>query len=209
MAREKPGVVVKVMVLCHASPTTLEPYRTPELGVLSSPSRWYKNVDGWPWAADNDCFNGLDEPAYCRMLHGIADLDGCLFVVVPDVLGDHRETFRQWMLWQPVVSEVTGHPVAFVAQDGCTRPPWEMMDCLFVGGSTEFKCSQQARELVAEAKRQQMWVHMGRVNTDRRMRLAESWGVDSIDGTSVSMFRDTHLPKRLRQAARPPQQSLL
>lgn len=198
-----------MMVLVHQSPTTLAPYRTPELGVLSSPSRWYTNVHGWTWAADNDCFQGLNEPAYARMLHGISDLPGCLFVVVPDVLGDHKETFRQWRLWHPVVAEITGHPVAFVAQDGCTRPPWEQMDCLFIGGSSEFKCSQQARELVIEAKRQQMWVHMGRVNTDQRMRLAESWGVDSIDGTSVSRFRDTHLPKRLAQAGRAPQMGLL
>jgi hypothetical protein len=79
---------------------------------------------------------------------------------------------------------------------------------LFIGGTSEFKCGEQARRLVVEAKRQGKWVHMGRVNTDQRMRLAQSWGVDSVDGTSVSRFRDTHLPKRLAQAARPPQLGL-
>jgi hypothetical protein len=197
------------MLLVHASPKTLEPYRTPELGVLCSPRNVYADdIQAWPWAADNDCFQGLDEKRYVAMLHRIRDRAGCLFVVVPDVVGDHKETFRYWRLWHEVVAEVTGHPIAFVAQDGCERPPWEQMDCLFIGGTTKFKCSEQARKLVAEAKRQQMWVHMGRVNTDRRMRLAESWGVDSVDGTSVSRFRDTHLPKRLAQAARPRQMGL-
>jgi hypothetical protein len=106
------------------------------------------------------------------------------------------------------VREVSGQPLAFVAQDGCTRPPWEQLDVLFIGGTSEFKCGEQARRLVVEAKRQGKWVHMGRVNTDQRMRLAQSWGVDSVDGTSVSRFRDTHLPKRLAQAARPPQLGL-
>ncbi len=188
------------MVLVHASPTTLEPYRVPELGVLSSPSRFYTNVEGWTWAADNDCFQGLNEKAYVRMLYGIKDIPGCLFVVVPDVVGDHKRTFDWWRVWHEVVADTTGHPVAFVAQDGCERPPWEQMDCLFIGGSTEFKCGDVARALTIEAKRQGKWVHMGRVNTARRMKMARSWGVDSIDGTSVSMFRDTHLPIRLAQA---------
>lgn len=210
MASQKQRVVGhQMMVLVHASPTTLEPYRTPELGVLCSPRRVYgAEMDGWPFAADNDCFQGLDEKRYCQMLERIAGRAGCLFVVVPDVLGNHRETFRNWVLWEHVVRGTTGHPLAFVAQDGCTRPPWESLDCLFIGGTSEFKCGEQARALVVEAKRQGKWVHMGRVNTDQRMRLAESWGVDSVDGTSVSMFRDTHLPTRLRQAARPPQMGL-
>jgi len=195
-----------MIVLAHCSPKTLEPYRHPNLGVLCSPRVTYgDDIQSWPWAADNDCFQGLDEKAYSRMLHKIADRTNCLFVTVPDVVGDHRETFRNWRLWEPVVREVSGQPLAFVAQDGCTRPPWEQLDCLFIGGTSEFKCGQLAHHLVQEAKRQSKWVHMGRVNTDRRMMMAKSWGCDSIDGTSVSMFRDTHLPTRLAQAARPQQ----
>ena len=53
-----------VMILVHASPTTLEPYRTRDLGILSSPRRFYReseNIESWRWAADNDAFSKWDE----------------------------------------------------------------------------------------------------------------------------------------------------
>lgn len=52
-----------------------------------------------------------------------------------------------------------------------------------------------------EARERGVWVHMGRVNTTQRMVLAKSWGVNSIDGTSVSMFTNRWLPERLQEAA--------
>lgn len=197
-----------MIVLVHASPTTLEPYRTPHLGILSSPRRYYTNVAGWQWAADNDCFQGLNPDAYLKMLYALEWPLGCLFVVVPDAVGDANRTDELWDQWNITVTKVCAQPLAYVAQDGCGEPPWGDLDCLFVGGTSEFKCGDQARELTLEAKRRGKWVHMGRVNTDQRMRLAESWGVDSIDGTSVSMYRDIHLLKRLTQAARPKQMGL-
>ena len=39
-----------------------------------------------PWAADNDCFQGLDASRYVDMLDRLAPLPGCLFVTVPDVV---------------------------------------------------------------------------------------------------------------------------
>ncbi len=49
---------------------------------------------------------------------------------------------------------------------------------------------------------------MGRVNTQQRMRYAKAVRVDSIDGTSLSWFRDTYLPNTLIHAAQPPQMIL-
>lgn len=43
-------------------------------------------TEGIPWAADNDCFNGLDSTAFARMLDRLKGLPGCRFVAVPDVL---------------------------------------------------------------------------------------------------------------------------
>ena len=40
---------------------------------------------GIPWAADNDCFQGLTEERYTAMLDRIAGVPGCIFVTVPDV----------------------------------------------------------------------------------------------------------------------------
>ena len=39
---------------------------------------------------------------------------------------------------------------------------------------------------------------MGRVNTLRRLRYAESIGVDSVDGTKWARWRDTYLDEGLR-----------
>lgn len=190
----------------HKDHETLQAWRGPNVGRLLSPRHFGRAYDtaasGMPWAADNDCFKRLDAPRYRAMLDAIHGLPGCRFVVAPDVVAkweDTRELFEDWYdelsaCWQPV---------AYVIQDGqpVAEVPWRRIDALFVGGSTEFKCSDEAHDLVHAARTRGLWTHMGRVNTAQRMTLAKSWGCDSIDGTSVSMFTDTRLPERLAQAA--------
>jgi len=63
--------------------------------------------------------------------------------------------------------------------------PWDDFDALFIGGTTAWKLSEAVYQLCQEAKRRGKWVHMGRVNSLRRMRLAESFGCDSADGTML------------------------
>lgn len=197
------------MILVHASPTTLEPYRRPELGILSSPRRWYRaseGIESWTWAADNDAFSQWSENRYRRMLESIYGLGGCLFVTAPDVVGDADRTlelFEQWYdelvaIWQPL---------ALVAQDGLTpdRVPWRRIDALFIGGTSVFKMGDEARELASEARARSKWVHMGRVNGHRRIRYAKAIGCDSVDGTKFSWFRDTYLRDGLSHAAAPVQ----
>jgi hypothetical protein len=47
-------------------------------------------------------------------------------------------------------------------------------------------------------------VHMGRVNTLRRLRYAEAIGVDSVDGTGWVRWRNAHLDSGLRLLDRVP-----
>ena len=63
--------------------------------------------------------------------------------------------------------------------------PWDDFDALFIGGTTDWKLGDGAAQLVREAKRRGKWVHMGRVNSLRRMIYAESIGCDSADGTML------------------------
>ena len=49
----------------------------------------------------------------------------------------------------------------------------------------------EVEQLVAEARARNVWVHMGRVNSLRRLVYAASIGCDSIDGTQWVRFRDT------------------
>jgi hypothetical protein len=167
------------------------------------------------FGVDNDCFQGLDIPAFDRMLDSIQHtliafnngerrgerwVQRPLFVNVPDVVADADRTLRQWHRWQSAVRR-RGFPVGYVAQNGCERgvmPPWHEFDALFIGGDTAFKLGPDARQLVATAKAHGKHVHMGRVNTLRRLRYAQSIGVDSVDGTGWAKWRNTHLDAGLR-----------
>lgn len=161
---------------------------------------------GIPWAADNDCFQGLDPKAFDRMLDRIKGLPGCRFVTVPDVVGDAYATAKQFELWAPAL-ERRGLPVALVLQNGIDRPAlmrwldrtWHRLDAVFIGGDDEFKLGPVAAELAREAKRRGLWVHWGRVNSRKRMRhCIETGACDSMDGSMWARFRKTHLDKGLR-----------
>lgn len=197
-------------MLCHSAHETLERehHPHPNLGRLLSPRQYSRAADSaslMPVAADNDCYQGLKRDAFVRMLDAIGGVP-LLFIAVPDVVADWKATARRFGRWRDRVKQAG--PVALCAQDGLTRPPWDELDCLFIGGSTQWKLSASAHRLVLEAREHGKHTHMGRVNTARRMTLAASWGIDSIDGTSVSMYRRTHLPTRLAQAGAPPQLSI-
>lgn len=143
---------------------------------------------GMPWALDNGCFISYDPPAIVRMLVRWRGLPGCTFAVVPDAVGDHDATmllFRAWIGTYHALS----YPPAFVLQNGVTTRavPWDSSAAVFVGGDTAFKYSDVVREIISEAKRRGKWVHMGRVNSARRIRYAQSIGCDSFDGTGCSI----------------------
>lgn len=195
-----------MLILVHRAPASLEEWRHPALGILSSPDRWYRDVDGWPWAADNGAFSGFDESAYRRMLDGIAGLPGCRFVTAPDVVGDGATTLRLFEAWDATLA-ACGQPPALVLQDGMKPAdvPWERLGAVFIGGSSEFKMGDDARAIGAEAKRRGKWLHMGRVNGHQRVRYAKAIGCDSVDGTSMSWFRDRWLRAFLDHANGPVQ----
>lgn len=129
-----------------------------------------------------------------------ADQSRLLFVVAPDVVADADSTLLRFRFWRPVL-DYYQLPIAFVAQDGQEDhpPPWDAIRCLFIGGSTRWKLGMHARRLIGEAKARGKWVHVGRVNTLRRMWLFSSLGVDSFDGTAFSKLPDKFIPWMLRR----------
>lgn len=150
---------------------------------------------GVPWAADNDAFNGFKPGPYLRMLGDLAAHPaGCLFVVAPDMLQNARETLTLFCQYEPIIHSL-GLPVAYVLQNGLqgTGVPWDLLEAIFIGGDTEFKLGAHVRRTVEEAKERGKWVHMGRVNSQRRMQYAAAIGVDSVDGTKYARFFDTWL----------------
>ncbi len=200
-----------MMIFVAKSLPTLTKYDARNIGRLLVPRSYERAADtpraGFLWAADNDAFNGFSKSLYMTMLDRIAGVPGCVFVVVPDVVGDHDATLYSFDVWRPVLYDYD-LPTAFVAQDGCEPDlvPWDDIDVLFIGGTTEYKMSEMAANVVIEAKdAQNKWVHMGRVNTQRRIKYAAAIGCDSIDGSSMSMFTDTYLPGHAERAAAPQQ----
>lgn len=155
---------------------------------------------GLPWAVDNGAYSGLDTDGFMRLLRRAARQPGLLWVVCPDVVGDAAATLEMFNRWLPSLRSVVPGwypPVAFVGQDGAESIdiPWSQFSCWFVGGTDRWKLSQASRGLVADAKRRGKVVHMGRVNSLRRIQVACMIRCDSVDGTSMSRFGDTYIEK--------------
>lgn len=156
-------------------------------------------AEGIPWAADNDCFQGLHEERFVRMIDRIAGLPGCLFVSCPDVVADAGATAALFEKWAPEL-EKRGLPIALVAQDGLELDaiPFDRIAAVFIGGSTEWKIGPEAARIARAAKARGKWVHWGRVNSRRRFELIRATGAaDSFDGSKWARFRKTYLDQGL------------
>lgn len=127
-------------------------------------------IVGESWALDNGCFGGtFDEECFSKILADNEPAkERCLFIAMPDKVGDCIETLRLWDLY---ADKYKGWPLAFVAQDGQEnkafpdRPDWI---CLFIGGSTAWKEGQGAIECIKRAQAIGKRIHIGRVNSWRR-----------------------------------------
>ncbi len=154
---------------------------------------------GLPWACDNGCFGGLDEPKFRRMCEkaSVASKKP-MWVVAPDVVAKSRETLELWPWWMLWLHSLGLQP-CFVLQDGSEDYP-ELPDAraFFIGGSTAFKESKAVKELAWRVKERRAWLHMGRVNTKRRFRWAAELKCDSVDGSGFSAWPDIRIPKALR-----------
>ncbi|MEU9019157.1 hypothetical protein [Actinomadura sp. NPDC048394] len=175
--------------------------RSGGLGMIATPAQGNRIESGYWWCADNGVFGGAypGDEAYLRWLASLRrHADRCLFVVAPDVVGDHAGSWSRSRDLLPVIRSL-GFPAAFVAQDGAEREHsawiWEEFDCLFLGGSTEWKLGREAAQIARAASDMGKWVHMGRVNSARRYRYAatECW-CDSVDGTYLTYGPDRNLP---------------
>jgi hypothetical protein len=169
-----------------------------DLGFIDTPAQGRLRPPGVTWCADNGAFSDrFDEGKWWRFLVKHAhESSTCAFAVAPDVVGDAATTIQRSLPWLPKIRAL-GYPAAFVAQDGqeALPVPWEDFDVLFIGGTTTWKLGPHARSIAAEAKARGKWVHMGRVNSERRFAYARAIGCDSVDGTFLTFGPDTNLPR--------------
>lgn len=153
-----------------------------------------------PWCADSGCFGNLyvGDEKWWQWLVARPNRERCAFATAPDVVGDAAATLGRSAPWLPEIREL-GIPAAYVAQNGqeALPVPWPDFDVLFLGGDTAWKLGEHARELAREARRRGKRVHMGRVNSLRRLRYAQAIGCDSADGTFLIYGPDINL-RRVR-----------
>lgn len=169
------------------------------LGQIVTPAAGNAVLPGVEWCADNAVFADKypGDDSYLTWLAERPHREQCRFAVAPDVVGDAAGTLARS---RPMLARIRRLvPVAYAAQNGATVEslPWSEFDVLFIGGDTEWKLGPEARELIAEAKLRGKWVHMGRVNSFRRLQYAAVVGCDSADGTYLAFGPDTNLPKLL------------
>jgi hypothetical protein len=188
----------------------------PGIGLMVTPARGRQHpfANYACWAADNGCFTQGERfslPGYLAWLKTLRPYQrSCRFAVAPDVVADARATLARSL---PVLPQIRalGYPAAFVAQDGLEDldVPWQAFDVLFIGGSTRWKLSEAAATVVAEAKQHGLWTHMGRVNSLKRLRAAQSMGCDSCDGTMVARKPDARVAQLTRWLAQVERQPML
>lgn len=172
------------------------------IGLIQGPKSGYA-LDGIKvWAQDNGCFTNTypGDDAYLAILERQKEhRDRCLFATAPDVVGDAVETIKRSTPMLPRIRDA-GYPAALVGQDGMEdlEVPWHLVDVLFVGGSTEWKMSEGAAGLIAEAHSLGKKVHCGRVNSGKRFKHFEDMGVESCDGTFLAFGPEVNLKRLLK-----------
>lgn len=194
-----------------SSPPVRDAMRAGILGQMVTPAEGRKPIDGVEWAADNGCFSKKGYPGDEKWLTWLESLlpwaGNCLFAVAPDLFNPDLSddmglaSLERSRPWLPLVRGL-GFPVALVAQNGLLPEdvPWDEIDWLFLGGTTEWKLSASANRLVHEANRRDVKVHMGRVNSARRWKIAEVFGCTTCDGTFIAIAPDTNLERQGRWA---------
>jgi hypothetical protein len=169
-----------------------------QYGVLSSPQKWTVEIgirEGRTWALDNASFNnGFDADKFMAHLNKLAPYRSrCLFITVPDIVGDANATLTLWHKWSPMFD---GWPLAFVAQDGQEYLAFPAgCSFVFIGGTDDFKLGAAGRICIERALQEGKRVHIGRVNSQVRYKYFEMLGAHSCDGTGPIYAQDNY--KRL------------
>lgn len=156
-------------------------------------------LDNGAWS-DFQAGRGFDGDAFERLIDLLGS--GAAWIVLPDIVAGGLPSLELSLRWSNRCLSVC--PLALIAvQDGMTEddvsPFVGPSVGVFLGGSTEWKISTMAR-WGAFCRRREVYYHVARVNSEKRMAMAVGAGADSIDGSSCSRFAVT--TTRLTNASR-------
>ena len=156
------------------------------IGWLIGPGGWRQPPSWMPVALDNGAYGAWekqipwDENAWWKLLEEAMRCCLPIWAVVPDVVTDREATIASWHKWEPILrDEFPGLPLAMAVQDGMTPEDVPAgVHTVFVGGSPQWKM----RSLP-------MWtktfprVHVGKVNSKKKLWQCTEHGAVSCDGT--------------------------
>lgn len=196
-----------MLILLDCSPKKIKEYSLRydyEFGQLRTPLTRYKWAER-PYGIDNGAYTNFDFLGWVRLIEQSKNyFPEPLFITMPDIVGSAVRTLELYDIFSKMFSRFKR---ALVMQDGIEKLeiPWDNLEAIFIGGTDEFKESRTAKDCCKTARILNKWVHVGRVNTSRRVREYAGFA-DSIDGSGLSKY--DHMLEKVLQEIRqlPPEQ---
>jgi hypothetical protein len=153
---------------------------------MFTPFSWQKPKFYIPYVIDNGAYTyykneqEFDDSVFYNFILKVTQEDQKpLWIAVPDVVTKREETIVNWYKWEKWLKQFN-IPLAFVVQDGMSYDDIpKKADLLFIGGSTKWKLD------MIPYWTKKYYVHVGRVNTEKRIKYCYHYGVKSIDGTGL------------------------
>jgi hypothetical protein len=183
-------------VIGYASRTgtkrNLDALRNAGWGLMLSPADVLRTEGFENYALDNGAWTAYqqkqqwDEAAFVDAVERFGK--NARFIVAPDIVAGGFESLARSFEW---TYRLPGR-VLVPVQDGISvedldqSPLWDRIG-IFVGGTTDWKL-RTLPYWGRFARRVGCYLHVGRVNSVRRIAYASACGADSFDGTSVSRY---------------------
>lgn len=142
------------------------------------------------FAIDNGAFTHFSAENFLSLLKRESNaIHLCRWVAVPDVVGSAIRTLEVFHHWKHIIPN---WPLALVLQDGqeSLPIPWDNIQAVFIGGSTQWKLSNHAIACIKAAQALNKWVHVGRINTPGRFEFFQNLNINSFDGSGLARFSD-------------------
>lgn len=150
--------------------------------------------EGFSYALDNGAWSAyqnnkpFDAKRFMRALCLLGDRAD--FVVIPDIVAGGLLSLEFSLKWMPIVLDRCTLGLLPVQDGMCAMDIRNLLSPqvgIFIGGTTEWKINTAA-EWGLLASNVGCWLHIGRVNSVRRIRMARSIGAHSFDGSGPSRF---------------------
>lgn len=157
------------------------------------PGRFRYALDNGAWSAFQ-AGSPFDDAAFLRAVERYGA--GADWIVAPDIVAGGLASLELSLSWLPRLAGA-GRLVLIAVQDG--MGPADLAGVIapnvgiFVGGTTSWK-ERSLPAWGALSRATGSWLHVGRVNSARRIALCAAAGAHSVDGTSASRYAKT-LPR--------------